>query len=169
MVAEIEPEKCRVGRQQHHNNNYGAPNVVKLFLAAPAHNHWRGDRVTQLALRKPMQCENLTDDELWRAIAHNTTAMSALVYRRLELDAGGTRNDVIDRAQLMQSNLETVGKLERKYRAYTDELRRRYPAPGVIAVTAVEETRQVIRARQRDCVEMREGRGIMNVLKSLFA
>ena len=116
-----------------------------------------------------MQCENLTDDELWQAIAHNTTAMSALVYRRLELDAGDTRNDVIDRAQLMQSNLETVGKLERKYRAYTDELRRRYPAPGVIAVTAVEETPQVIRAGQRDCVEMREGRGIMNVLKSLFA
>ena len=114
-----------------------------------------------------MQCENLTDDELWQAIAHNTTAMSALVYRRLELDAGDTRNDVIDRAQLMQSNLETVGKLERKYRAYTYELRRRYPAPGVIAVTEVKEARQVSPARQR--AEMREGRGIMNALRSLFA
>jgi hypothetical protein len=62
-----------------------------------------------------MQCVNLTDDELWQAIAHNTTAMSALVYRRLELDAGDTRNDVIDdRAQLMQSNLETISKLERQ-------------------------------------------------------
>jgi hypothetical protein len=49
----------------------------------------------------------------------------------LNLDAGNTRNDVIDRAQLMQSNLETISKLERKYREYTDELRRRYPAPGV--------------------------------------
>jgi hypothetical protein len=117
-----------------------------------------------------MQCVNLTDDELWQAIAHNTTAMSALVDRRLELDAGDTRNDVIDdRAQLMQSNLETISKLERKYREYTDELRRRYPAPGVIAVTEVEETRQVSRAGQRDCAEMREGRGIMNVLRSLFA
>jgi hypothetical protein len=117
-----------------------------------------------------MQCVNLTDDELWQAIAHNTTAMSALVYRRLELDAGDTRNDVIDdRAQLMQSNLETISKLERKYREYTDELRRRYPAPGVIAVMEVEETRQVSRAGQRDCAEMREGRGIMNVLRSLFA
>ena len=116
-----------------------------------------------------MQSVNLTDDELWQAIAHNTTAMSALVYRRIELDAGNTRDDVIDRAQLMQSNLETISKLERKYREYTDELRRRYPAPGVIAVTEVEETRQVSRAAQRDCAEMREGRGIMNVLRSLFA
>jgi hypothetical protein len=116
-----------------------------------------------------MQCVNLTDDELWQAIAHNTTAMSALVYRRLELDAGNTRNDVIDRAQLMQSNLETISKLERKYREYTNELRRRYPASGVTAVTEVEETRQVSRAGQRDCAEMREGRGIMNVLRSLFA
>src|SRR4249920_4030801 len=103
-----------------------------------------------------MQCVNLTDDELWRRIAQNTTLMSALVYRRLELDAGNSRNDVIDRAQLMQSNLETISKLERKYREYTDELRRRYPAPCVIAVTEVEET-QVSRAGQRDCAETREG------------
>ena len=75
-----------------------------------------------------MQSVNLTDDELWQAIAHNTTAMSALVYRRLELNAGiNTRNDVIQRTQLMQSNAETISKLERNYREYTDELRRRYP------------------------------------------
>ena len=37
-----------------------------------------------------------------------------------------TRNDVIHRAQLMQSNAETISKLERKYREYTGELRRRY-------------------------------------------
>jgi hypothetical protein len=127
-----------------------------------------------------MQCVNLTDDELWQAIAHNTTVMSALVCRRLELDAGNTRNDVIHRAQLMQSNAETISKLERKYREYTDELRRRYPypktvavevieqpAPGVITET-VEETRQVSRAGQRDCAEMREGQGTMNVLRSLW-
>ncbi len=83
-----------------------------------------------------MQCVNLTDDELWRRIAQNTTLMSALVYRRIELDAGNTRNDVdagntrndvIHRAQLMQSNAETISKLERKYREYTAELCRRYP------------------------------------------
>ena len=115
-----------------------------------------------------MQCVNLTDDELWQAIAHNTTVMSALVYRRIELDAGNARNDNTDRAQLMQLNLETISKLEHKYREYTEELRRRYPAPGVIAVTEVEETRQVSRAGQRDCAEMREGQGIMNVLRSLW-
>jgi hypothetical protein len=92
-------------------------------------------------------------------IAHNTTVMSALVYRRIELDAGNGRNDIIDRAQLMQSNLETITKLERKYREYTDELRCRHPAPGVIAVMEVEETRQVSRAGQRDCADMREGEG----------
>ena len=74
-----------------------------------------------------MQCVNLTDDELWRRIAQNTTLMSALVYRRLELDAGNTRNDVIHRDQLMQSNTETITKLERNYREYTAELCRRYP------------------------------------------
>jgi hypothetical protein len=115
-----------------------------------------------------MQCVNLTDDELWQAIAHNTTVMSTLVYRRLELDAGNTPNDLIHRAQLMQSNAEIISKLEHKYREYTDELRRRYPAPSVITVTEVEET-QVSRAGQRDCVEMRDGQGIMNVLRSLWA
>jgi hypothetical protein len=116
-----------------------------------------------------MQCVNLTDDQLWQAIARNTNVMSALVYRRIELDAGNARNDIIDRAQLMQSNLETISKLERKYREYTDELRRRYPPPDVITVTEVEETRQVSRAEQRDCAEMRKGQGITNVLRSLWA
>jgi hypothetical protein len=114
-----------------------------------------------------MQSINLTDDELWQAIAHNTTAMSALVCRRIELDADNTRDDVSDRAQLMQSNLETISKLERKYREYTDELRRRYPAPDVIAVTEVKETRQVSPAGKRDCAEIREG--WINMLRSLFA
>jgi hypothetical protein len=113
-----------------------------------------------------MQCVNLTDDELWRAIARNTTVMSMLVYRRLELDVGNARDDVIDRAQLMQSNLETITKLERKYREFTDELRRRYPAPDEITLTEVEETR---RAEPDGVIaaEMREGQGIMNVLRSL--
>jgi hypothetical protein len=115
-----------------------------------------------------MQCVNLTDDELWRAIARNTTVMSMLVYRRLELDVGNARDDVIDRAQLMQSNLETITKLERKYREFTDELRRRYPAPDEITLTEVEETR---RAEPDGVIaaEMREGQGIMNVLRSLWA
>jgi hypothetical protein len=92
--------------------------------------------------------------------------MSMLVYRRLELDVSNARDDVIDRAQLMQSNLETITKLERKYREFTDELRRRYPAPDEITLTEVEETR---RAEPDGVIaaEMREGQGIMNVLRSL--
>ena len=87
-----------------------------------------------------MQCVNLTDDELWQAIAHNTTVMSALVYRRIELDAANARNDVIHRAQLMQSNLETISKLERKYREYTAELRRRYPYARKQLIAPASET-----------------------------
>jgi hypothetical protein len=75
---------------------------------------------------KPMQCVNLADDELWQAIAHNTTVCRRLSIGGLNWTAGNTRNDVIRRAQLMQSNAETISKLERKYREYTDELRRRY-------------------------------------------
>jgi hypothetical protein len=118
-----------------------------------------------------MQCVNLTDDELWQAIAHNTTAMSALVYRRLELDAGNTRNDVIDRAQLMQSNLETISKLERKYREYTDELRRRYPYARKQPVAPAIETAavDVIEQPAPSVITATEGQGIMNVLRSLWA
>jgi hypothetical protein len=35
----------------------------------------------------------LTDDELWRAIAENTNAMSRLVYQQLEFDAYIGPND----------------------------------------------------------------------------
>ena len=40
-----------------------------------------------------MQYINLTDDELWRAIAENTNAMSRLVYQQLEFDAHIGPND----------------------------------------------------------------------------
>ena len=67
----------------------------------------------------------LTDEQLWRAIAENTNEMSALVDQQLELamtiintpDAGTSR---------MQSDVATIGKLERQYQAFTAELRRRY-------------------------------------------
>jgi hypothetical protein len=75
-----------------------------------------------------MQCVNLTDDELWRAIAQNTNAMSVLIYQRLQLAARiNTSNEIVRRARLMQSNADTVSKLQHKYEEYTAELRRRYP------------------------------------------
>jgi len=74
-----------------------------------------------------MQSENLTDEQLWRGIARNTNAMTALIHQQLELDpAVNTLSDTIRQARLRESNAERIGKLERNYREYTAELRRRY-------------------------------------------
>ena len=76
-----------------------------------------------------MQSVNLTDDQLWRAIAQNTNAMTALIHQQLELDPAvntHTLSDAIRQAKLRESNTERIGKLERNYHEYTAELRRRY-------------------------------------------
>lgn len=64
-----------------------------------------------------MQRMNLTDDELWRAIAENTNAMSRLVHRA---------NDSNDE-YLMRFLLKRADKFQRQYKDCTAELRRRYP------------------------------------------
>ncbi|HMF25640.1 MAG TPA: hypothetical protein VKG24_26425 [Pseudolabrys sp.] len=73
-----------------------------------------------------MQPEKLTDEQLFRAIARNTNAMSALVHQQLELAAVNTISDSIRQAKLRESNAERIDKLARHYREYTAELRRRY-------------------------------------------
>ena len=74
-----------------------------------------------------MQPVNLTDEQLWRAIAQNTNAMTALIHQQLELDpAVITLSDTIRQAKLRESNAQRIGKLERNYREYTAERRRRY-------------------------------------------
>jgi hypothetical protein len=74
-----------------------------------------------------MHSVNLTDEELWRAIAQNTNAMTALVHKQLELDpAANTLSDTIRQAKLRETNAERIGKLARNYQEYTAELRRRY-------------------------------------------
>jgi hypothetical protein len=73
-----------------------------------------------------MQSENLTDQQLWRRIARNTNAMTALIHQQLELTAVNTISEAIRQAKLKESNTERIGKLERNYREYTAELRRRY-------------------------------------------
>ena len=76
-----------------------------------------------------MQCVNLTDEQLFRAIAQNTNAMTALIHQQLELDPAvnsHTLSDAIRQAKLRESNTERIGKLERNYHEYTGELRRRY-------------------------------------------
>jgi hypothetical protein len=85
-----------------------------------------------------MKSENLTDEQLWRGIARNTNAMTALIHRQLELAAVNTNTDRIRHAKLRESNSEIIDKLARNYREYTAELRRRYSPES-------ERTRQVDR------------------------
>ena len=72
-----------------------------------------------------MQSVNATDEQLWRAIARNTNAMTALIHQQLELAAVNTFSDTIRQAKLRESNAERIGKLARNYQEYTAELRRR--------------------------------------------
>ena len=74
-----------------------------------------------------MKSEDLTDEQLWRGIARNTNAMTALIHQQLELaPAVNTLSDNIRQAKLRESNFERIDKLEHNYREYTAELRRRY-------------------------------------------
>jgi hypothetical protein len=90
-----------------------------------------------------MQCENLTDDELWRAISENTQALSLIVEQQRELDAAiAASDDAVCRAKLMRLHLDTVNRCQREYRAYTAELRRRHSrseqsAPGQWTTKAI--------------------------------
>ncbi len=77
-----------------------------------------------------VQCVNLTDDELWQAIAVNTNALSLLVEQRLELDAEiAASNAPASQAKRMRVHLDVASRFEREYRECTAELRRRYPSP----------------------------------------
>jgi len=74
-----------------------------------------------------MKSEDLTDEQLFRGIARNTNAMTALIHQQLALaPAVNTLSDNIRQAKLRESNAERIGKLERNYRDYPAELRRRY-------------------------------------------
>jgi hypothetical protein len=70
-----------------------------------------------------MQCAKLSDDELWRAISQNTEAMSDLVHQMSGLKTGSMTGTLTKRV----ANTRTINALERQYRIYTAELRRRYP------------------------------------------
>jgi hypothetical protein len=76
-----------------------------------------------------VQCVNLSDDELWRAIAANTGAMSELLEQRDELDAEiGSLSDPHKRSELTHSYVAMVNQFDSEYRAYAAELRRRHAA-----------------------------------------
>jgi hypothetical protein len=70
----------------------------------------------------------LRDDELWRAIAENTDAMSALVHEQVKLEASiGAPDDPDSLTVLMRSNAQKIDNFERQYHDFAAELRRRYP------------------------------------------
>jgi len=74
-----------------------------------------------------MKSENLTDEQLFRGLARNTNAMTALIHQQLDPAVNRhTLSDAIRQAKLRESNTERIGKLERNYHEYTAELRRRY-------------------------------------------
>jgi hypothetical protein len=73
-----------------------------------------------------LSCVNLPDDELWRAIAENTNAMSALVDEQLEINEIIGAADPADRATLLRTYLDTINQFRRDYRDCAAELRRRY-------------------------------------------
>ncbi len=70
-----------------------------------------------------MQCAHLTDDQLWRAISQNTEAMSDLVHEMCKLKTASVAGARTSRV----ANAQAIDALERQYRIYTAELRRRYP------------------------------------------
>lgn len=73
-----------------------------------------------------MQIIDLTDDELLRAIAANTDAMSDLLHQRVQLDAAiSNLSDPFNRSELLTSYVGTVNNFESEYRACAAELRRR--------------------------------------------
>jgi len=70
---------------------------------------------------------NLSDEELWRAIADNTDALSAVIEQQIELGGGNGGRDAESRAKLMRTNAQLVDIYQREYRDMTAEIRRRYP------------------------------------------
>jgi len=69
---------------------------------------------------------DLTDDELLRAIATNTDAVSDLLHQRVQLDAEiSNLTDARKRSELLTSYVDIVNNFESEYRACAAELRRR--------------------------------------------
>jgi hypothetical protein len=70
----------------------------------------------------------LTDDELWRAITSNTNALSIIVEKQLELDAGLGELDFDTRLERLIFNVQAIDKYHCEYKDHIAELRRRYPS-----------------------------------------
>jgi hypothetical protein len=71
---------------------------------------------------------HLTDDDLWRAIANNTDAMSILIEKQIELDAESGASDPDTRHRLKLLSVQAIDNYNRQYRDFIGEVRRRYPS-----------------------------------------
>jgi hypothetical protein len=69
---------------------------------------------------------HLTDDELWRAIADNTNALSALIEKECEWNAELDAPAIV--GTLHSISICRADKYYREYRDYIAEVRRRYPS-----------------------------------------
>jgi hypothetical protein len=71
---------------------------------------------------------HLTDDDLWRAIANNTDALSVLIEKQTELDAESGASDPDTRQKLKLLSVQAIDNYNRQYRDFIGEIRRRYPS-----------------------------------------
>jgi hypothetical protein len=75
-----------------------------------------------------VRSSHLTDDDLWRAIAENTDAMSIVIEKQIELDSESGAADPNIRQKLKRFNVQAIDNYNRQYRDYVAEVRRRYPS-----------------------------------------
>ena len=73
-----------------------------------------------------MRSSRLTDDDLWRAIAANTDAMSILIEKQLDAEMAAADPDT--RQKLMLFNVQAIDNYNRQYLDCIAEVRRRYPS-----------------------------------------
>jgi len=71
---------------------------------------------------------HLTDDDLWRAVANNTDAMSTIFEKQIELDADFRTSGSDTRQKLMLFNVQAIDNYNRQSRDFIAKSRRRYPS-----------------------------------------
>lgn len=98
---------------------------MKLILALASRNS-RGE-VAMLS-ETTVRSVYMTDEELWRAIAENTDAISVLIEKQFELDEGLGAPDRNIQQELMPFNAQTIDKYYHEYRDFIAEIHRRYPS-----------------------------------------
>jgi hypothetical protein len=72
--------------------------------------------------------QQMADEDLWRAIAENTDAMSIVIEKQTALDAESGVADPDALQKLKRFNVQSIDNYNRLYRDCIAEIRRRYPA-----------------------------------------